>query len=86
MPTDLPPRSAPVTAENLRAVRDRRAELVNRLIAETLTTAEDEELAALDRVHDRYVDAAFPLPFDVLERLEAEARRLRAGTWGWSDA
>ena len=62
-------------AARLGETRTRRMALVARLIAGTLTPAEDKELAAIDQLLDRYVDTVTPFPFDVLERLEGEARR-----------
>ena len=61
--------------DRLADARKRRTALAGRLIDGTITPAEDDELAALDRSLDRYVDTVSPLPFDVLERLEGEARR-----------
>ena len=62
-------------AARLGETRTRRMALAARLIAGTLTPAEDKELAAIDQLLDRYVDTVTPFPFDVLERLEGEARR-----------
>jgi hypothetical protein len=56
------------------AKRNRRAALTTKLLNDSLSPAEDSELSELDRELDRYGDTVSPLPFDLLERLENEAR------------
>jgi hypothetical protein len=57
----------------------RRIELIEKEFAQTILDADDEaELARLqDEVFDE-LDAVMPLPFEALERLEADARRIQA--------
>jgi hypothetical protein len=54
--------------------RSRRAVLAQRMLDGSLSPEEDAELVRLDQALDHYADTVSPLPFDLLERLEAEAR------------
>ncbi len=54
--------------------RRRRGALARKMLDDTLSADEDRELADLDQVLDHYGDSVSPLPFDLLERLESEAR------------
>jgi type I restriction-modification system DNA methylase subunit len=54
--------------------RTRRATLAKKMLDDTLSAEEDRELSELDRLLDHYGDVVAPLPFDLLERLENEAR------------
>jgi hypothetical protein len=65
---------ANVTPGRITQLRDRRGVLAQKLIDKTLTPVEDRELSELDAVLDRYSDTVAPLPFDILEHLEGEAR------------
>ena len=53
--------------------RLRRAALTTKMLTDSLSHDEDNELNELDRQLDHYVDTVAPLPFDLLERLENES-------------
>jgi hypothetical protein len=63
-----------VSLARLEDKRLRRASLAKKLLDDSLSPEEDSELGQLDRLLDHYNDTVAPLPFDVLERLEREAR------------
>jgi hypothetical protein len=53
----------------------RRAELIEKKFSTGLTATEDAELERLQEDMDRYLDATWPLPFDILEDIRECARR-----------
>lgn len=69
--------SEPVNTIDIEKIRARRAVLCDRLIKGTLSPEEDRELSEIDEMHDKYVATVHPLPFDLLEKLEALAMETR---------
>jgi hypothetical protein len=65
----------PMTEDEYNRKNERRHALIDKEFDGGLTAAEEQELALLEKVTSQYLDAAFPLPFEIIEKMKELARK-----------